>query len=266
MAVKKILGTDSEIIVDDRTGSDRLGRYLTKSRQPVRMARLQFGDVAFTGNGPDGRPISIGIEYKVISDVLTCITDGRFAGHQLPGLVSHYEIPVLLIEGATRPDPTTGILQVRHPKGFWYNAKGGNREFAYRDLQHWIFTLMFKAGIRVLRTHDIQETTAQVISLFTWWTSKEWADHRSHLAMVDQLRDQTLLFRPTLVRRMAKELPGVGWDRSGKVSMRFKSVLEMVLADEGDWRAIDGIGPKTASQVCAAMRGEPLEDRRNGSK
>lgn len=227
------------------------------------MCRMPYGDVAFDGNGPDGRPISIGIEYKTVSDVLACICDGRFAGHQLPGLVQHYEVPILLMEGGTRPDMTSGLLQIQHRKGFWFVPKAGVRQFMYRDLQHWLFTVVFKAGVRLLRTSTLDETAAQIVSLYTWWTAKEWEEHRSHLAMVDQMRDSALIFKPGLVRRMAKELPGVGWDRSAKVAAKFPTVIDMALADATDWASIPGIGPKTAAGVCAALRGEAVKNGRH---
>lgn len=250
----------SRIQVDDRTGSDRLGRYLLSKRQPVEFCRLPFGDVAFTGQGPEGRPISVGVEYKVVSDALQCIQDGRFAGHQLPGLLSAFEIPILLIEGITRPDPKDGLLQIRHPKGFWFQAKTGRNQFMYRDYQHWLMTLTFKAGIRIMISSDISDTAALIAAMFTWFTAKEWEDHKSHLAMAGgaDLRDAAVLIKPSAVRRMAAELPGIGWTRSAEVARKFSSVIEMALADEKDWAGIAGIGPKTAKAVCATLRGEKV--------
>lgn len=255
--------TPARLQIDDRAGSDRLGRYLRARRQPVDLCRLPFGDVAFTGQGPEGRPISVGVEYKIVTDALQCIQDGRFAGHQLPGLISSYEIPILLIEGTTRPDPKDGLLQIRHPhKGFWYSAKTGRNQFMYRDFQHWLMTLTFKAGIRIMFSSDISDTAATIVSLFTWFTAKEWKDHRSHLAMasgIDLNRDAAIFIRPSILRRVAAELPGIGLDRSAEVARKFRSIQEMSMADEKDWETIPGIGHKTAMAVCAALRGEVMK-------
>lgn len=242
------------IQIDDRTGSDRLGASIRKRKVKTDMCRLDFGDAAFIGSGPGGRPVSVGIEYKIVSDALKCITDGRFAGHQLIGLTQSYEVVILLLEGRTRPDAREGLLQVQHDKGYWYDARVGQRSFMYHALDNWLLTLSFKAGIRVIRTGNLDESAAAVIDLFRWWTDKEYEAHRSHLALVDDLNDRVSMIRPNIVRRMAKELPGVGWDRSNTVSKRFRTPMDMCMADERDWSALDGIGKKTAQGIIRAIQ------------
>ncbi len=256
----KTNGDGSVITVDSRTGSDRLGKLLLRRRQPVDMGQLQFGDVAFLGHGPEGRPISVGIEYKTVSDALKCMIDGRFAGHQLIGLTQSYDVVILLVEGEIQPDPRDGMLKVRHDRGFWYNGKIGQRVFMYREFDHWLMTLTFKAGVRVLRSSNLDASAATVIDLFNWWTAKDWADHRSHLAlaMTDEFRDDANMVKPNLVRRVAKEFKGIGWTRSAAVARKFRTVFDLCMADEGDWATIDGIGKPTAKQVVAAIRGDKL--------
>jgi DNA integrity scanning protein DisA with diadenylate cyclase activity len=65
--------------------------------------------------------------------------------------------------------------------------------------------------------------------------------------------------KPGLVRRVAAELPLIGWDRSSDVAMTFPSVLAMVLADEKDWQKIKGIGKTIARKVVAALKGDTNE-------
>jgi ERCC4-type nuclease len=137
----------------------------------------------------------------------------------------------------------------------------------YRDYQHWLMTLTFKAGIRVMVTSDIGDSAALIVAMYTWFTAKDWADHRSHLAMAGgaDLRDSAVLIKPSVLRRIAAELPGIGWDRSAKVAQHFHSVIEMALSSEPDWEEIPGIGPKTAKAVCAVLRGEKVSTN-NGFK
>ena len=75
------------ILVDSREGSKQLQPLLRDSK----LTRLEFADFAFTGSDRDGRISQIGIEYKTLPDVLSCIADGRFAGHQLPGMMKAYD-------------------------------------------------------------------------------------------------------------------------------------------------------------------------------
>ena len=57
------------------------------------------------------------------------------------------------------------------------------------------------------------------------------------------------------MRMVAKELPGIGWGRSQDVDKAFRSVREMVAADEKTWLGIPGIGKGIAGKVVRALRG-----------
>lgn len=243
------------IQVDNRTGSDRLGKALLKSRQPVTMCRLEFGDASFMGVGVDQRPVPVGIEYKITSDALTCITDGRFAGHQLIGLTQSYEHVILLIEGVTRPSHPDGLLEVRHDRGFWYQAKVGPRAFMHRDFMAWLNTLTFKAGVKVIRTSCLAESASVVAGLYRWWTDG-WESHKSHLALQSPIElGQVNFTKPSLARRVASCLPGIGVERSLFVSRALPTVFDMAVADESDWAGIDGVGKLGASKIFNAIRG-----------
>lgn len=246
---------DNPIVVDYRTGSADLLPLLQTRRLPVRMDKMLFGDISFMGNGAEG-PVPIGIEVKQTSDILKCITDGRFSGHQLPGLVQTYQYTWLVVEGAWRCDRATGVLQVPR-RGGWVDVKLGSRMFMYKELDNFLRTCELKGGIRVWRTYDRQETAQFIEDLWKWWTAKEWADHRSHLAFDSSgTCDAALLVRPNLVRKIAKELPGIGWGKSRAVANHFGNVLAMVSADEAEWEGIDGIGKTMASRIVRAIEGE----------
>jgi len=58
-----------------------------------------------------------------------------------------------------------------------------------------------------------------------------------------------LLKPPSLVRRVAKELPGIGWERSLLVEETFDSVRTMVNAPLEQWLEIEGIGKGIATKV-----------------
>jgi len=235
------------ILVDDRIGSRHLVDYLKGSS----LTRLEFGDACFFGNGPKGEPISIGIELKVVDDVLACITDGRFAGHQLPGLVNTYDIVYLVMEGRCRANPKDGTLEQPYKKG--WSRKYHGRPYMWRDLQHWLMTMEFKAGIRFRNTFDRKETALFIKTLYSWWNSKEWEEHRAHLAFDVSSRSSLLLKKPSLLRRIAKELPGIGWSRSGAVDKHFSSVREMCCATAYEWIKIEGVGKVLAKGVSDAI-------------
>jgi ERCC4-type nuclease len=250
-------GATPVILVDDRAGSCELVPALRSLKLPITVGRMDFADLSFVGNGPDSTPQFIGVEYKQVGDALNCMTDGRFAGHQLPGLMSSYTHSWLLIEGEWRPSVPDGVLQVRHPKrGFWYDAKQGTRRFMYRELDHWLLTMTLKTGLHVRFSADRYQSACFIRDLYSWWTSKEWAEHRSHLAM-NEAQSQFMQFkRPTLLRKVAAQLPGIGWEKSAAIAERYSSILELALADEKQLAELPGIGKKLARRIVEAVQGK----------
>lgn len=243
------------LLLDNRVGSGDLAHYFAAWRIPYKLTRLEYGDVAFTGNGPNGMDIPIGIEVKKVRDVLNCITDGRFAGHQLPGLVENYARIWLVVEGAYTVDHSTGLLVSRRGRRLEPVACG-TRQFMYRDLSNWLTTIEIKTGIRIRRTSGRVETARVCADLHSWWTNKAWDEHRSHLAFDEPFPDHVPLVRPNLVRRVAKELVGIGWKKSGAVAGKFTSVRAMCRAREKDWIEIEGIGEGLAGKIVAELDGK----------
>jgi len=96
--------------IDTRAGSKDLIEPLKRAGVPAEAATLQFGDIELVGNGPDGRPVTIGCEYKKLPDAFQCLRDGRYAA-QLRGMRDAYEVNWLLLEGRFQKD-WRGHLQV----------------------------------------------------------------------------------------------------------------------------------------------------------
>jgi ERCC4-type nuclease len=229
------------LIVDDRVGS----KDLAKKIRGAELGRLEYGDVAFLGN-IKGHPVNIGIELKTVSDILACMRDGRFAGHQLPGMMREYNYIYLVIEGGYRAN-VEGLLEVVKGKGRWgVHSHGGAT--MWRDLENFITTLEAKTNLRVRKTYNRRETVALVKALHSWWVNKEWGKHRSHLAF-DRSGTPAMPVPPSLLRRVAKELPGVGWGKSQAVEQHFKTIEDMVGAKEEEWRKIEGIGKILSEKI-----------------
>lgn len=231
------------ILVDPRAGSADYEQPLRALGAPVESCQLEFGDCAFYGSGR-----AVGVELKKIHDILACITTGRFAGHQLPGMARDYNEVYLVIEGLWRPNPEDGVLEVL--RGKWVPVKVGNRTWMYRDFAAFLTTIEVKGGARVIRSGSEDETARIVHGLYQWWQDVD--SHRSHLALNRSGRDVALFTRPTLVRRVAAELPGVGFDRSGMIAGHFSTVRAMVDAKVGEWTKLPGIGKKLAAGIVEA--------------
>ena len=261
--------------VDDRAGSKELYPLLKAKGLPVTLTRLPYGDISFLGSGPEGRPVTVGIEYKTIHDALACMCDGRFAGHQLPGMIASYEQPWFLVEGLWRGNSKTGLLEYRAKKGDWREAHIGSRRFMLSDLQTWLFTMTIKGGVQVSTISDSTMATVWISTLYKWWTNgkgkegKGWDGHKSHLAFHDGtrhgrpfarqsvfggLRDRAVLVRPTTCRQVAAQLPGVGWEKSARIAKQFPTVESLMLATVEDLCTVEGIGTVLAGKVYQALR------------
>ena len=249
------------ILIDDRGGAKAVtdkDHYPTRLKLMIpnsTLTRLDSGDVAFGGaNG-----ITIGIELKHLSDALSCMFSSRLADTQLPAMAEAYDVRYLIIEDLYRPCPYSGVLQrwKAFPSkkdtvcGRWYDAAAGRNRVMYNTFEMWLQTMSELGGARLERTAGIETTAALVSSLYSWWQREE---HHSFNVMHNGA-DTAALSRPTLLRRMAALLPGIGWQRSKDVADHFGSVSRMVNATETEWTEIDGIGKGIAAKVTKALGG-----------
>lgn len=224
------------------------------------LCTLEYGDLAFTGNGPRG-DITIGVEVKKLNDALACMVDGRFTGHQVPGLIQQYDKAYLLVEGLWRPCPKSGVLQIGRGSwdgdkfgGTWRDVSSGYQRFTFRQFTGWLESVSQLANIRVVRSNGEAETVAWILSLEQWW-QKSWSDHRSLQGFHEERPNSGLMTKPPLRRRIAAELPSIGWQRSAEVAKKFATVKEMINAPVERWVEIDGIGKGIAEKVVAAIEG-----------
>lgn len=234
------------ILLDPRAGSKEYESRLRALGADVDMLQMDFGDVAFYGSG-----FNVGIELKKFDDMLQCIVTGRFAGHQLRGLVG-YDAYYVFVEGLWRPNPTDGVLEVwswdhEKKKHGWIAAgRGKQRAWMYRDFDNYLTTMDVRGGVRIKRTASEDETARAIINLYSWW--QDYDGHKSHLAL-NRSRDTALLTKPTLRYEVASVLPGLGSVKAGMVAGHFSTVREMVNADATEWAKLPGIGKKIANDI-----------------
>jgi ERCC4-type nuclease len=112
--------------------------------------------------------------------------------------------------------------------------------------------------VHVRRSFDRAESAAIIRGLHHWFTDKTFEEHRSGCAF--DYSGEPVLHRPTLLRRIAAQLKGIGWKRSQAVERHFSSVPDMILAPEEEWRRIPGVGKTIAKDVVADIwRHKPVE-------
>lgn len=246
------------IRVDDRVGS----RELAPRLQNAILERMVAGDAGWLGLGPDNLPILVGIERKTITDLLDSIDTGRLAGVQLPNLTAAFARVYLVVEGVWRAHPETGQFETRVGKN-WAPPYGPRRRQA-SEVLNYLTSLEEFAGIRVRHSNGISHTAALINALAAWWR-KPYTQHtavlQKHYSALSG-GPVALLAPPSLVARVAAELPGVGPKRALAVGVHFPSVRSMLTADAAAWAAVPGLGPKSAATVVDAINKE--RSYRNG--
>lgn len=230
------------ILVDSRIGS----KHMVDKLSPAQLETLEFGDCCFTGGNR-----LIGIELKRINDCVSSLLSGRFADGQLPGMLQMYDVSYLIVEGYYRCDPQSGLVQGWRG-GRWSDLVSGRQRLTWSALDNWLTSMETLGGLRVRRTTTEAETIKTIQALYNWWQRD---DHKS-LHVFNTASDAAAVERPGLLRRMAAQLPMIGWQRSADVAKRFTSVRNMALAELDDWTDIDGIGPGIAAKVWSAINGE----------
>lgn len=248
------------ILVDYREDSKNKANEVTglwdslkKTKLPIEQAKLEFGDLMFVGNGPEGE-VTVGIEFKKIRDCLQSIRSGRLAGHQLLGMQG-YDFRYLLVEGEYRSD-NRGFVTLRSGRSVWKVAPG---RMASAELDKTLIGLPLRAGILVWRTGQRTETVDWITNLYRNWTDKPWDTHTSHVAIY---RPPTLV--PISDKRITfSTLPGIGVKTSALVERHFKgNIRRAVNAPLHEWGKIDGIGLKTAERLITYLQ----EDNADGPK
>ena len=247
MKRKRKASADSLILVDDRAGSRDLIPHLPEKYR--KLTRLEYGDVSFRGNGPQGEQLNIGYELKSIPDLVACIHDGRYAGHQLPGMQRAYDLSYLVVLDRIRRDHR-GLLYYHRGRNKWSQPFSGQRyPLTLTTLRKWLLTVEVQGGVRIIFADGLADAGHTILAHYKWWAG-EWDDHKS-LRTFDDSKTFSVFSEPSALRKMAAQFKQIRWVRSKAVEAHFDSIRDMALADESEWREIDGIGPKIARAVVA---------------
>lgn len=258
------------ILVDGAVGSYELQSLINRQGIRCEKANLEAADACFEGYGPEGM-VLIGVERKKIQDALDCIDTGRFGGFQLPKMRQMYRFRFIIIEGVWRPDTRHGFLQQEHlntdGRSWWSDQRHGGKREMYHKLRRYLFSITM-AGAHVIYTRDIGHTVYDICELYHWF-QKRWRDHKSMETLYSgyawdaqpkQSEDLSMIptidRRPSLVRRWAAGIDGVGVKLSADAERVFRTPIALATADEADWVEVPGIGLRMASDIVKQIMGK----------
>lgn len=235
------------ILIDPREGSKELADPLSRMGLPVRLERMEYGDVAFIGRGPE-EDLGIGIEYKSVSDLLQSWHDGRLLGHQLPGMLQSYSISYLLVEGAVSAD-TDDSIRILSRRNRWELARSQTK---FSNLVGYLETLSQCYGVKILQSTTLLASAVMVASIYRWW-QKDYHTHGTAVTIHTAPGLRRGLIMPTRIMKVASTFPGVGSEKLLDIEAKFDSIKQMVNADAETWRTIDGIGRKVSENIVNYM-------------
>lgn len=245
---------DRTIYIDPRVGSKDLYTPLVELNVPVQLREMESADIRFQGFGHEDQLVTVGIERKRIRDAINSMRTGRFMGHQAVRLVESCVDPVLLIEGAYRAG-SSGELESPIGAGKWLPVRIGGSTFTYREFNNWLNSIAVLTSIRVVRSNSQLETVRMISDLWHWW-GKSLDKHKSITVFHRTAPQRVELDRPSFVRRVVKEIDGIGWDKAKEVEKVFGSVAAMVHATEDEWEAIPGLGRELSKRAVEQLWGE----------
>lgn len=212
---------------------------------------MDYGDVAFEG-WKRNEVVGIGCELKNVSDLVQSLQSRRLVDRQLPGMAKTYEVRYLIIEGVWRPSEHGTLEMLVYGK--WRPAR---TSITYSQVSRFLTTLELFGGVTVRRTSDVHETAHCLADLYHWWR-KPWARHKGYTGWHKLPIFDTNAMRPDAVRRrlrrVAEELPHVGWFRGVDVAEHFASIEDMVNAPLKRWLMIPRFGLKMANDIRAAIK------------
>jgi len=250
------------IRVDNRRGSKEYIPMLNKQSEGIAHASsMEFGDFAFSGNGPNGK-IRIGVELKTLRDFAHSVESKRLQARQLPGMCKSYDIRWLIIEGVWKSMADGGIIRQSSPRKWQTHPRlvTGGREFRASRLEAFLSSCS-RMRVFVWRTLDSRETVRWLISTARYWAKRD-TDHGDAGLMVKEslLSDNAFgnaAEEPGRLQRArtARSFIGVGDKLAWKIADYFPSVKAMMKAKPMEWMQIEGLGVGIANKIVKAIDG-----------
>lgn len=290
------------ILIDSSAGSKDLVRYAPLNDPSIAcLTSLAVSsdskssvDVAFTGNGPEGK-LSFAIEFKKLSDLLSSLNDNRLQATQIVSMLEEYDTCILLTCGEYRcgedgylevPDSSAVLRCDRHNDNWHWYVKGvpyqgpfksrseamsdyvnnsrawqryewiGGKPMKYGYMESALMSLA-RAGVSHKHLPRIEDCAQWIGCLYRSW-NKPWDGHRLFRSF-DKSADRSPAM-PQLdsvtkdIMTFAKGLPGMGFERALAVGRHFSSVWEASNADVSEWVKIDGIGKVIARSAVETIR------------
>lgn len=202
-----------KIFVDHREKGSGVVKNLIDNNVDIKLAQLDNADFVLSER--------CGVEFKTKEDFVNSIIDGRLL-EQMKTLKNRFQRPIVIIQGE---ENIYGLRNI-HP-----NAINGM-----------LATIAVSYGIPLLFTQNHEETGALLTTIAKREQSETSSDFTPHsLKKINSLKDQQ--------EYLASSLPGIGMNLGKELLKQFKSIKNMVNAEEDDIKKVEKIGKKKAQDL-----------------
>lgn len=207
-----------EIIADYREKGIIL--ELSKKHIKVEVKSLVSADFIIQSKTKDEKEVLVGIERKTISDFLNSIIDKRIIT-QLIALKENFNISILILEGEEN------IYQIRN---FHPNSIRGMLTAIAIDLQ-----------VPIIYTKNERDTSVYLETI-----AKRLENKKRDISL---LKSRKPISVKELQEYIVESLPGVGPTLAKSLLKQFKSVKNIINAEEKDLQEVEKIGKKKAKAI-----------------
>lgn len=228
-----------------------LEKHFVQLHQKPEVTNLSYGDAAVVLKGPDNSQLMVGFERKGLHDILNCIDDSRYNMQRI-GMKQMYDLSVLIIEGHWRAHEQGWLMEGFNGGMTWGFCKYRSQRPLYSKLYRYLISVTL-SGVIVTFTRDPFHTAYNIVE-WMHYGEKAWDKHTSLLEM-QKVSIPTLNTRPSLVRKWANDLDGVGTLKSAEAERLFKTPIRLAQADEMEWLKIKGIGVPSARNIVKQIWG-----------
>ena len=246
------------ILVDQQEGSRQLTASLERAGLPIERTFLDSADLYFVGRGEGGKPVSIGAEYKTLSELITSLHSARLQGHQLlkmraanPDEAPLYDFCYLIVEGEILYD-STGVLMRRTGRRA---AKPLPGRMNVVELYKRVHVLHLRGGLNTIWTPTRRDTVRQIEALYRVWTDKDLDEHKSHLGIYVP----PTLARPSCFLSTVRMWPSVGLKAAQAAKVRFRSIRRAANAGPRAWAALETVDKKGKTRKFGSRAAEKVE-------
>jgi len=224
LPITKFIEQKTKIFADYREKGSGVIKELAENNIVINLEKLENADYVVSSR--------CGIEIKTVEDFVDSIIDGRLL-QQIKNLKNNFERPVIVIEG------TQDIYAVRNVH--------------HNSILGMMATIAVSYGIPIIQTKNFKETSAllQIIA------KREQDETGKEFSLHADRKPATLKEQQEYV---VSSLPGMGLSLAKPLLKHFKTIKNIINADEKELQEVEKIGPQKAKQIKDVVEKEYKED------